>query len=177
MVDFNKEVVQSIAPPKPIAWFTGRPHDGTVVVPVSGLFTPGGGLCNAPGRQQAARAREPIRAPPQSQRPKPALRRAAVALAFIGFNAAPAERGRQDQRSCAKQAFRSSPRPRPNRNIAKKYSAHSVHLPGKQIPNCRLRLYPAMYYFAPGSRNRFAPTGIASLTDKAAGVFVDAEHA
>jgi hypothetical protein len=50
-------------------------------------------------------------------------------------------------------------------------------LPGKQIPNCRLRLYPAMYYVAQiAAEADLLGLDIASLTDKAAGILVDAEH-
>jgi len=131
MIDFDEEVVESIATPKPVAWFIGRPGDGTIVIPICGLFTPGGSLRNAPGRKQGARAREPIRPPPQSQRTKPAARRPAVALALIRSDAPPPHRNRQDQGSGAQQALRFAPRPRPNRNVTKKYPAHSVHPSGK----------------------------------------------
>jgi hypothetical protein len=144
MVDFDKEVIEGVAPPQPIPWFIGRPSHGAVVVSIAGVFTPSGGLRYAPGRQQCARAREPVRPPPQSQWTKPAARRPAVALAFIRFDAALPQGYRQDQRPGAQQASRFAPRQRPNRNIAKEYPAHSVHPSGKA--NSQLPLAPVFWH-------------------------------
>jgi hypothetical protein len=161
MVDFDKQVIEGVAAPQPVAWFIGRPHDGTIVTSVAGVFTPGGGLRNAPGRQQGARTRQPVRPPPQSQRAKPAARRPAIALAFIRFDAAAPQRHRQDQGPGAQQASRFAPRQRLNRNIAKKYPAHSVH-PSRKA-NSQLSLAPVSCHVLPApvwrSRSRFARSG------------------
>lgn len=140
MVDFDKEVIEAVVAPQPVAWFIGRPSDGTVVIPIGGLFTPSGGPRYAPGRQQCARARELIRPPPQSQRTKLATWRPAIALAFIRYDTASPQSHWQDQRPGAQQASRFAPRQRLNRNIAKKHSAHSVHPSGKA--NSQLSLAP-----------------------------------
>ncbi len=47
VIDLNKEVIEVIVAPKPVAWFIGRPPEGAVVPPVGGVFTPRVGRADA----------------------------------------------------------------------------------------------------------------------------------
>jgi len=47
VIDLNKDVVEVIVAPKPVAWFIGRPPEGAVVAPVGGIFAPRIGAADA----------------------------------------------------------------------------------------------------------------------------------
>src|SRR5262245_58011277 len=99
MVDFNEKVVEGVAAPKPVTWFSGRAGHRAVIIAVAGVLAPGRSPANSAGRQRALRSMQSIRPPPQSQRAKPAPRRPAIPFAFVGLDAAPPQRHWQRQRT------------------------------------------------------------------------------
>ena len=95
VVNLDNHVVKAVVAPEPIAWVIGRPPEGMVVAPIRRVFAPRILRPDAAGRQECARPTQPIGPPPQPHGSKPAARRAAVALAFIGLDAGPTQRDRQ----------------------------------------------------------------------------------
>ena len=85
--DLDHQVVEVIVAPEAVAWFIGRPAEGTVVAAVGGILAPGQRPIDPPDRQAGGGPRQPIGAPPQAQEPEPSARRRAVAFALAGRNA------------------------------------------------------------------------------------------
>ena len=92
VVDFDDQIVETVVPAQPIAWFIGRPAEGSVIAAVRRILAPGIVAADPTHRQQGPRPRQPIRPPPQADRAKTAARRAAIALALGCLDPAPAQR-------------------------------------------------------------------------------------
>ena len=91
VIDLDNDIVQTVFPPQPIAWFNGRSLKWTVVASVRWILAPGVGVADPSARQHGPWQHKPIRPPPQPQRPERAPRGTAIAFAFVGFHAAAAE--------------------------------------------------------------------------------------
>ena len=50
MIELEKNVVEAVVPPEPVAWFIGRPPEGAVVAPIGWVFTPGVGGADTANR-------------------------------------------------------------------------------------------------------------------------------
>src|SRR5581483_4364491 len=82
VVDLDYKIVETVVAPKAVA--SAAPHGNrTVIPPVGRLFAPSIIFSDPADRQQCARPRPAIGAPPQAQQPEPSTRRAAVAFAFV----------------------------------------------------------------------------------------------
>ncbi len=91
MVDFDDEIVEAVGAPQPVAWFIGRPVEGTVVPSIGRVFAPGVVGSDPPDRQQGARPRQAVGSPPQPNRTKLPGRCRAVAFPLGRFDAGPAQ--------------------------------------------------------------------------------------
>lgn len=114
VIDLDNDIVEAIFPPEPITWFNGRPAKRSVVAPVARILAPGVGAADPAHRQRGSRRHQPIRPPPQPQRPKGAARRAAIAFALVGSDAAAPERDRHAPGAGAEPALRWPAGPRPD---------------------------------------------------------------
>ena len=112
VIDFDDDVVQAIPPPKPVAWFTGRPPKGAIITPVAGILAPCIGRADAADRKLGQRTRQAVRPPPQSHGVKVPARRSAVAFALIGPDTGTPERDRHAPRTGTDKALRRPARPR-----------------------------------------------------------------
>ncbi len=146
MVDFDNEVVESVVAVQAVAWFIGRPRESAVIAAVSRVLAPGVAGPDAADRQRGLRPWQTVGPPPQSHRIESARRRAAVAFALIGPDAAPAERHRHRVDPREQPALRSPAGPAADADEVKRSPSHAVAAP---IPNARLLLYPYPVYFAP----------------------------
>jgi hypothetical protein len=93
VIDFDNQVVKAICPQQPVAWFTGRPPERPVVAAILRVFTPGVTGTDASDRQQSARPRQAVGAPPQANWMESPSRRRAIAFALRRLNAGSAEGG------------------------------------------------------------------------------------
>src|SRR5215470_18107235 len=126
VIDFDNDVVEAVLAPEPIAWFSGRPAEWTIVSPILRIFAPGVGWADPTGGQRGPGQGEPVRPPPYSQRPERAARRAAVALALVGLDAAAPERDRHAPGTGAEKALRRPAGPRPDMDGGDGRSTHSI---------------------------------------------------
>jgi len=92
VIKLEKNIVESVIAPEAVTWFIGRSSERAIVAPIGWIFTPGVGGTDPAKGQRCPRARKAIRPPSQPHRAKPAVRRAPIALAFIGPDAGVAER-------------------------------------------------------------------------------------
>jgi hypothetical protein len=83
VVKLDKDIVEPVMAPKPVAWFIGRPQDRTVVIPVGWVFAPCIGGADAADRQQCPHMGKAVGPPPQPYRAEPTVRGATVAFALI----------------------------------------------------------------------------------------------
>src|SRR5271168_2634797 len=58
VIDFNDDVVEAVLPPKPVAWFTGRPLEGSIITAVAWILTPRIGRVDAADRKLGQRTRK-----------------------------------------------------------------------------------------------------------------------
>src|SRR5664279_148832 len=98
VVDLDNEVVQIVLARQPISFGIRRHFYAPIIMAVGWILAPAVVGHDALRRQHRGRARMPSGPPPQPLEPECAARRRAVALAFIGFDAATPERDRQGQR-------------------------------------------------------------------------------
>ena len=112
VIDFDDDVVQAIPPPKPVAWFTGRPPKGAIITPVAGVLAPCIGRADGADRKLGQRTRQAVRPPPQSHGVKVPARRSAIAFALIGPDTGTPEGDRHAPRPGADKALRRLARPR-----------------------------------------------------------------
>jgi hypothetical protein len=50
VIDLDDEIVETIIPPQPVAWFIGRACERAVISAVGGVFAPGAIGANPPNR-------------------------------------------------------------------------------------------------------------------------------
>ncbi len=119
VIDLDDDVIEPVVPPKPVAWFIGRPLKCMIVAPVVGVFAPCVGGPNTANGEPCPGARKPVGTPPQSHRTKLPVRRATIALPLVGADAGAAKRNRQAPRTGAEPPLRPPPRPWTDVNNAK----------------------------------------------------------
>ena len=131
VIDFDDQIVEAVGPRQAIAWFTGRPLERLVVAPIGWVFTPGVVRPDPPDRQQSARPRPAIGAPPQPNRMELPGRRRAIALAFGArrFDARAAQGGADDALPSDKPGLRAALRPRSNMDHRNGRLAHCLIVP------------------------------------------------
>ena len=84
---------------EPVAGVIALEPDRLVVVAVARVLAPAVVAADAPHRQKRARPRRAVGAPPHPAQPERAARRAAIAFALVGPDAAAPERDRERERS------------------------------------------------------------------------------
>ena len=55
VVDFDDQIVETVVPLQPIAWFIGRPPEGSVIAAFRGVLAPGIVATDPAHRQQGSR--------------------------------------------------------------------------------------------------------------------------
>src|SRR5438445_3003748 len=88
VIDFNDEIVEMVLARQPVAGLVADQTNGLIVVAVSRVLAPGVFGPDRPDRQIGPRPRMAVGAPPQLQRIVRAPRGAAIALPFVGQDAA-----------------------------------------------------------------------------------------
>ena len=88
MIDLDDEIVKVIVARQPVSCLIADQADRLIVMAVLRVFAPGVFGPDWPDRQKGARLRMAVGAPPQLQRAIDASGSAAVALPFIGEDAA-----------------------------------------------------------------------------------------
>src|SRR6185437_8580979 len=91
------EIIEMIDARQPVAALIASQQDGLIIVAAGRVLAPGILTPDRPNRQEGFGPRMPVGAPPQLPGPKNAPRGAAVALPFVGLDAATAERDRYRQ--------------------------------------------------------------------------------
>ena len=92
VVDLDDEIVERVLAREPVGAAVPRNVDMPVIATVARVFAPAVVRPDPSRRQKSLRPRMTVGAPPQAYQPVAAARRAAVALALVGANAAAAER-------------------------------------------------------------------------------------
>src|SRR5262249_7669171 len=108
VVELDNQVVEVVGAPQAIAGLVRAALDCTIVPTVGRGFDPGVIGVDAPHRQQCARARQSVRAPPEPYQPERAAGCRAIAFALVGRNPGAAERHRNSLQTDGHPA----PRPR-----------------------------------------------------------------
>src|SRR6185312_6710185 len=88
VIDFDDEIVEMVLAREPVAGLVADQADGLIVTAVPRVLAPGVFGPDRPDRQKGPRSRMAVGAPPQLQRAIDASGSAAVALPFIGEDAA-----------------------------------------------------------------------------------------
>ena len=88
VIDLDDEIVEMVLARQPVAGLIADQAYRLIVVAVPRVLAPGVFGPDRPDRQERLRAAMAVGAPPQSQRPIGAPRRAAVALPLVGQDAA-----------------------------------------------------------------------------------------
>jgi DNA-binding response OmpR family regulator len=146
VVDLDNEIVEVVLAAEPVAWFIGRALKGVVIAAIGRVLAPGVVRRDPAGRKAGLRAFQAIGAPPQADGMESSNWRTVVAFALRGPDSAASEGDLQRFAARNEPALRPQTRPGSNANRAERRSAHPVPAP---IPNRRLLLYRAMFYFAP----------------------------
>jgi hypothetical protein len=92
VIDLDNEVIEAVFAPEPVATAAALQPDRPVVMPVVRVFAPGVLRADGADRQEGPRPLVTVAPPPEPQGVKDAPGRAAIALALVGPDAAPAER-------------------------------------------------------------------------------------
>jgi hypothetical protein len=92
VIQFDHQIVQMIFALQTVARARGRQPDWRIVTPIIGVFAPAVVGADWPCRQERARARQTVGAPPKPHKPETAARRRAVALKLVGPDACAAKR-------------------------------------------------------------------------------------
>lgn len=142
VIDFDDDVIQMILPPKPVAWFTGRPPKGAVIKPVAGVLAPYIGPADGADRKLGQRTRQAIRPPPQSHGAKAPAWRPAITFALIGPDSGTPERDRHAPRPGADKALRRPARPRADIDRIQRNPSHRQCLEGA---NSQVLLAPVSF--------------------------------
>ena len=98
VIQFDDEIVEMVGALEPVAGLLRLEPDRLIVMAVTGILAPAVGAPDAAHRQLRPWPRNTVGAPPHPPQPEGAARRAAVALALIGPDTAPAERDREGER-------------------------------------------------------------------------------
>src|SRR5262245_8919615 len=104
VVDLDNEIVEVVLAPQAVARLAAFEPNRLVVMAVGRVFAPGILAADRAHRQKAFRADMAVGTPPQLPGMEGAAGGAAVALALVGPDAAPAERDRDGQISCRQPA-------------------------------------------------------------------------
>ena len=91
VIDLDDEIVKVVLARQPVAGLTAHQANRLIVAAVVRVLAPGVFGADRPHRQIGPRSRMAIGAPPQLQRTVRAFRGAAVALPFVGEDAAAAK--------------------------------------------------------------------------------------
>ncbi len=116
VIDFNNEVVETVRAPETVTRRAFQQADRLIVAAVVRVFAPAVIRPNGPHGQSGARPRRAVGSPPKPDQPETPARRRAVALEFVGENAATAEGYRNDAPTEAQDALRPNARLRRNIN-------------------------------------------------------------
>src|SRR3954471_23746886 len=94
MVDLDNKIIEMVVACQPVAAVIAVEPHGLVVMPVGRVLAPRVIRANRAHGQKSPRPAMTVGAPPQPPREERAPRGAAVALAFVGLDAAPPQRHR-----------------------------------------------------------------------------------
>jgi len=64
VVDFDDQVVETVVPPEPVAWFIGRPAEEAIIASIRGVLAPGVVAPYPTNGEQGRWPRQPIGPPP-----------------------------------------------------------------------------------------------------------------
>ncbi len=180
VIDLDDQVIEIIIAPEPVAWFSGRPPEGTIVAPTMWILAPGVVRANPANRQQCPRTQQAVGPPPQPYRMKPALWGAAVAFALGSPDAGAPQRDSNGQPADKQPTLRPAARLGANANGDKRIPSHTVAappVPDFQVP---LALLVLNVLLRAERRGKVAATSRQAASDwraSAVGVGIDAEYA
>jgi hypothetical protein len=92
VVDFDNEIIKAVITTEPVAWFIGRAPKWLVVTAIGRILAPGIAFTDGADGKQAARPRQAIGPPPDSNGMKAAGGSAPIAFPLVGLDPAPPQR-------------------------------------------------------------------------------------
>jgi len=148
VIQFDDKIVEMIGALEPVARLLRLKPDRLIVMAVAGVLAPAVVAPNATHRQLRPWPRHAVGAPPHPPQPEGAARRAAVALALVGPDAAAAEGDRKGKRSDQQPAAGALARLCTHKDSIERNFAHGLQGACSFMPEC----YPRMLYFAQSRR-------------------------